>query len=305
MSGTVDLCGVGISLGSGRPPRPSPYLVPRILPNAAAGAVSMDHGFRGPCLTPSTACAAGAHAIADAALAVAGGEAEVMVVGGAEACVDAVALLSFSKLRALSGRPDSRASRPFDAHRDGFVLGEGAGVLVLESLDHALDRKAAVLGEVRGWGRAGDAHHVTQPDPDGSGAKAAMRSALRCAGLSPEDIAYLNAHATGTPLGDTIEQRAIDEVFGGAGAPSLAVSSTKGATGHLLGAAGAVEAIFALLALRDRVAPPTCNLERLEPEVLKSVVGPSARALPARAAAAMTNSFGFGGVNVSLVLGMV
>jgi 3-oxoacyl-[acyl-carrier-protein] synthase II len=304
MSCTEDMSDAGILLQAGRLRKLSPFFVPRTLVNMAAGAVSIAHGLQGPNHAVSTACATGAHAIGDAFRLVQRGDAEVMLAGGTEACVDAVALGGFCRLKALStgfnDRPEA-ASRPFDRSRDGFVMGEGAGVLVLEEMEHARRRNAKIYGEIRGYGLSADAHHVTQPPPDGSGAQLAMQRALKTAGLKPADVAYLNAHATSTPIGDDVEQRAVATVFGDA-TSRLAVSSTKGAIGHLLGAAGAVEAAFTVLSLFHNVAPPTVNLEDPDPALLARLVRGKAVPLP-RGSAALTNSFGFGGTNASLAFG--
>ena len=277
----------------------TPFFVPRMLPNLAAGNVSMRHGLQGPNHAVSTACATGAHAIGDAARFVAWGDADVMVAGATEACIDEIALQGFARMRALSttftAEPE-RASRPFDADRDGFVMGEGAGVVIVEELEHALARGAKIYCEVAGYGLSGDAANLTAPAQDGRGAIAAMRAALR--GTDPPDVGYVNAHATSTPLGDAIENRAIEEVMG-VRPDDMVVSSTKGAVGHLLGAAGAVEAIFTILALRDGVAPPTANLDALDASFRQNYAqgGPAAFDAPC----ALTNSFGFGGTNASLL----
>ena len=357
--------------------RLSPRFVPRVLVNMAAGHVSMAHGLRGPNRACATACATGAHAVGDAFRAIQSGDADVMLAGGAEACVDAATIAGFARARALAdpeamfpgsttraekGPPKtgsandgegsyrdadalaSRSCRPFDADRGGFVIGEGAGVLVLETLEGAVERGAAVYGEIRGFGQAGDAHHVTLPPADGAGAAAAMRDALRDAGLEAEDVGYVNAHATGTRAGDAAEAEALRRVFGarffargrggeeggrgrdGGGRAAfdvdsdsdrLLTSSTKGATGHALGAAGAVEAAFAALAVAEGVVPPTLNLARVDPGMVAAAaeggggggggggcpdfVPLAARRAPALRAA-MTNSFGFGGTNASLVV---
>ncbi|EFN53239.1 hypothetical protein CHLNCDRAFT_59740 [Chlorella variabilis] len=312
MSCTADMADAGVLVAEGKLRRLSPFFVPKTLVNMAAGAVSIAHGLQGPNHAVATACATGAHAIGDAFSMIRRGDADVMLAGGTESCVDAIALAGFGRLKALSTRYNgdpAAASRPFDRHRDGFVMGEGAGVVVLEELQHALDRGAAIYGEVRGYGLSGDAHHITQPPPDGIGAQLAMRGALRQAGLRPRDICYINAHATSTPQGDDIEQRAIAAVFGEAatsasppgGGPPLAVSSTKGATGHLLGAAGAVEAIFSLLALRHGVAPATANLADPDPPLLANLVAGQPCALAPGPRAVLSNSFGFGGTNAALV----
>ena len=294
----------------------SPNFVPRILANSAAGHVSMAHGFYGPNHSVSTACATGAHAIGDAYRMVERGDADVMVAGGAEASIDPLSFAGFSRLRALCtdrNENPAAASRPFDEARSGFVMGEGAGVVVVEALDHAVARGVArIYGELRGYGMSGDGHHVTAPEQSGRGAKLCMRAALRRSGLTLNDVAYVNAHATSTPLGDAIEAAAICAVFTGEEAPArgdpLRISSTKGGLGHMLGAAGAVEAIITLLALRDGVAPPTLNLEEPLPLPLPDgregaalLVGGVPQFLASDATAAMSNSFGFGGTNTSLL----
>ena len=309
MSCTTDMAEAGALLKDGKLRRLSPFFVPRTLVNIAAGSVSMAYGLQGPNHAASTACSSGAHGVGDAFRMVQRGDASVMLAGGTEACVDAVALGGFSRLKALStkynGNPTA-ASRPFDKERDGFVLGEGAGVLVLEELEHARARNARIYAEIRGYGMSGDAHHITQPPPDGAGAALAMRRALVGAGLSPEDVGYINAHATSTPIGDEVEQRAIASVFGKNDLQKgnfPKVSSTKGAVGHLLGAAGAVEAAFAILAGYYRKAPPNCNLECPEPALLPGLMGTEAEDLPSGRLAVLSNSFGFGGTNASLVFG--
>lgn len=285
------------------PGRLSPFTVPSFLVNLAAGHVSIRHGFQGPLGAPVTACAAGIQALGDGARMIRTGEADVAVCGGTEATIDRVSLGGFAAAKALStgftDHPD-QASRPFDAARDGFVMGEGAGVLVLESLDHALARGAVPLAEVMGYGTSADAHHITSGPEDGDGARRAMALALAQAGLAPEQLQYLNAHATSTYVGDRGELAAVRSLFGTGGV--LAISSTKAATGHLLGAAGAVAAIFTALALRDQVVPATRNLVQPDPlaEGLDLVAG-AARAMPLQYA--LVNGFGFGGVNASLVLG--
>jgi 3-oxoacyl-[acyl-carrier-protein] synthase II len=283
------------------PRRLSPFTIPSFLVNLAAGQVSIAHGFEGPIGAPTTACAASVQALGDAARAIRADEADVVVCGGAEACIDRVSLGSFAAARALStgfNETPERASRPFDAARDGFVMGEGAGVLVLEALDHALARGAVPLAEVVGYGTTADAWHITSGPEDGRGAARAMRLALAQAGLGPGEVQHLNAHSTSTPVGDLGEIAAIRSVFGEGGP---AVSATKSATGHLLGAAGGLEAIFTVLALRDQIAPPTLNLETPDPAADGlDLVGPAAR--PVHMEHALSNGFGFGGVNASVVL---
>ncbi|MDQ2080972.1 beta-ketoacyl-ACP synthase II [Xanthobacteraceae bacterium Astr-EGSB] len=281
--------------------RLSPFTVPSFLPNLAAGHVSIRHQFKGPIGTPVTACAASVQAIGDAARLIRSGEADIAVCGGAEACIDLVSLGGFAAARALStGFNDTpeRASRPFDRARDGFVMGEGAGMLVIEDLVHAQARGAVPIAELVGYGTSADAHHITAGPEDGDGARRAMEAALRRAALAPADVRHLNAHSTSTPVGDRGELEAIKTVFGRDGA--IAVSATKSATGHLLGAAGGLEAIFTILALRDQVAPPTLNL--VEPD--RAADGVDVVAGTARSMAmeyAISNGFGFGGVNASVV----
>ncbi|MDE1153173.1 MAG: beta-ketoacyl-ACP synthase II [Micavibrio sp.] len=281
--------------------RLSPFTVPSFLVNLAAGHVSIRHGFKGPIGAPVTACAASVQAIGDGLRMIKSGEADVAVCGGAEACIDRVSLGGFAAARALStgfnDRPQE-ASRPFDAQRDGFVMGEGAAVLVLETLAHALARGATPLAELAGYGTSADAYHITAGPEDGSGAQRAMRAALGMAGLQPADIGYINAHSTSTPVGDKGEIAAIKAVFGVNG--NASISSTKSATGHLLGAAGAIEAVFTILALRDGQLPPTLNL--LEPDALAEgldLIGPATRLKAVDYA--LSNGFGFGGVNASVI----
>lgn len=281
------------------PRRLSPFTIPSFLVNLAAGQVSIRHGFRGPIGAPVTACAAGVQAIGDAARLIRSNEADIAICGGTEACINTISLGAFAAARALSTGFNHRpatASRPFDALRDGFVMGEGAGILVIESLSHALARGAEPLAELIGYGTTADAHHVTSGPEDGAGARRAMQLALSQAGISPTDVQHLNAHATSTPVGDRGEIEAIKSVFGlGSG---VAVSGTKSATGHLLGAAGGLEAIFAILAIRDQVAPPTLNLNAPDPAGDGiDFVAHKARPMPIECA--LTNGFGFGGVNAS------
>lgn len=281
--------------------RLSPFTIPSFLANLAAGHVSIRHGFKGPIGTPVTACAAGVQAIGDAARLIRAGEADVAVCGGAEACIDLVSLGGFAAARALStGFNDTphRGSRPYDRDHDGFVMGEGAGILVIEDLEHALARGATPIAEIVGYGTTADAYHMTAGPEDGEGASRAMQTALRQAHLAPSDIQHLNAHATSTPLGDVAELAAIKAVFGRDA--KIAVSATKSATGHLLGAAGGLEAIFTVLALRDQIAPPTLNLDK--PDAAADgvdIVGGEAR--PMEIEHAISNGFGFGGVNASII----
>ncbi|MDB5433721.1 MAG: 3-oxoacyl-ACP synthase [Caulobacter sp.] len=280
--------------------RLSPYSVPSFLPNLAAGAVSIRHSLKGPIGAPAGACAASVQAIADGARLIRAGEAEVAVCGGADAVIHEVSLGAFAAARALStGFNDEpeRASRPFDQQRDGFVMSEGAAVLVLEAYDHAMARGVVPLAEVAGWGLSADAHHVTAGSPDGDGAVRAMLAALAQAGVAPEAVGHVNAHATSTPWGDQAELAALRRVFHDA---SPSITSTKSATGHLLGAAGALEAIFSILALRDQVAPPTLNLDAPDEAAAGlNLIGKTARAHEMEFA--LSNAFGFGGVNGSLL----
>ena len=280
--------------------RLSPFTVPAFLVNLAAGHVSIRHGFKGPLGAPVTACAASVQALGDAARLIRAGEADVVVAGGAEACIHRVSLGAFGAARALStsfNETPTEASRPFDVARDGFVMGEGAGILVLERLDHALARGARPLAELIGYGTTADAYHITSGPEDGSGAARAMRIALASAGLQAQDVQHLNAHSTSTPVGDAGELTAIASVFGRDG--GIAISATKSATGHLLGAAGGLEAIFTILALRDEVAPPTLNLTVPDAAAagLHLVTKPSSMPMEH----AISNGFGFGGVNASVV----
>jgi 3-oxoacyl-[acyl-carrier-protein] synthase II len=281
--------------------RLSPFTVPSFLVNLAAGHISISYGYKGPIGAPVTACAASVQAIGDAARMIRAGEADVAICGGAEACIDLVSLGGFASARALSTHfndTPTRASRPFDRDRDGFVMGEGAGILVIEELQHALARQAKPIAEIIGYGTTADAYHVTSGPEDGEGAARAMRLALQQAGLAAGDVQHLNAHSTSTPVGDRGELAAIKAVFGRD--RKIAVSATKSATGHLLGAAGGLEAIFTILALRDQVAPPTLNLENPD-ELAEGIdlVGGEARNLPITHA--ISNGFGFGGVNASII----
>jgi 3-oxoacyl-[acyl-carrier-protein] synthase II len=283
------------------PRRVSPFFIPGALINMASGFVSIRYGFRGPNHAVVTACSTGAHAIGDAARLIALDDADVMVAGGAEASVGRLALAGFAACRALStGFNDDpeKASRPYDRRRDGFVIGEGAGVVVLEEYEHARARGAKIYGEVIGYGMSGDAYHITAPAADGNGAYRCMRAALKRAAISADDLDYVNAHGTSTPLGDEIELGAVTRLLGNAG-EGLTMSSTKSATGHLLGAAGAVEAIFSLLAIRDNVAPPTINLD--DPSVETEIDLVPHEAKDKSIDVVLSNSFGFGGTNASLV----
>ncbi|WP_299626666.1 beta-ketoacyl-ACP synthase II [Pelagibius sp.] len=285
------------------PRRLSPFFIPAALINLISGQVSIRYGFKGPNHSVVTACSTGAHAIGDAARLIMLDDADVMIAGGAEAAVCRLGIAGFSASRALSTNfndTPERGSRPWDEDRDGFVMGEGAGVLVLEELEHAKARGATIYAEVVGYGLSGDAHHITAPPEDGNGGYRAMQAALRRAGLDPSDIDYINAHGTSTPLGDEIEVGAVQRLFGDA-AKALTMSSTKSAIGHLLGAAGAVESIFSILAIRDNVAPPTLNLDTPSPACEGIDLTPhQAKERPIRRA--LSNSFGFGGTNASLIL---
>ncbi len=284
------------------PRRLSPFFIPSALINLASGHVSIRHGFRGPNHSVVTACATGAHAVGDAARLIVHGDADVMIAGGAEAAICRLGLAGFCALRAVSsGFNDTpeKASRPYDKDRDGFVMGEGAGCVVLEEYEHAKARGAKIYAEVKGYGLSGDAYHITAPSSDGDGGFRAMSAALKDAGLTPGDIDYVNTHGTSTPLGDEIELKAIERLFGNATA-NLSLSSTKSAIGHLLGAAGAVEAIFCALAIRDGIVPPTLNLENPSVESAIDLTPLKAKKRPVKAA--MSNSFGFGGTNAAVIL---
>lgn len=283
------------------PRRLSPFTIPSFLVNLAAGHVSIQHGFKGPLGAPVTACAAGVQAIGDAARLIRCGEADIAICGGAEAAIDRVSLGGFAAARALSSgfnETPERASRPFDRDRDGFVMGEGAGILVIESLEHALARGAKPIVELVGYGTSADAYHLTAGPEDGSGAQRAMGAAIRQAGIKPGEIQHLNAHATSTPVGDKGEMAAIKALFGDQ--KSIAVTSTKSATGHLLGAAGGIEAIFTALALRDQIAPATLNFDNPDEDAAGlDIVHGAARAMAIEYA--LSNGFGFGGVNASVL----
>lgn len=280
----------------------SPFFIPASLINLASGQVSIKHGYRGPNHSVVTACATGAHAIGDAARMIALGDADVMIAGGAEAAICKVGISGFAALRALSTKYNdtpTRASRPYDEGRDGFVMGEGAGIVVLEEYEHAKKRGAQIYGELAGYGLSGDAYHMTAPPEDGNGGERAMRMALKRAGIDVANIGYVNAHGTSTPLGDEIELNTIRRVFGSA-LDKVSVSSTKSAIGHLLGAAGAVEAIYSIMAVKTGVLPPTLNLDNPS-EGCKGVDLVPHTAKEKQVTAALSNSFGFGGTNACLI----
>jgi 3-oxoacyl-[acyl-carrier-protein] synthase II len=284
------------------PKRISPFFIPGRLINLASGYVSIKHGLKGPNHSVVTACSTGAHAVGDASRLIALGDADVMVAGGAESPVCRLSLAGFAACRALSTHfndEPQRGSRPYDRDRDGFVMGEGAGVLVLEELEHAKARGAKIYGEVIGYGLSGDAYHITAPAEDGDGAYRCMKAAIKRAGIEPGDIDYINAHGTSTPMGDEIELAAVERLFGDA-SDTLSMSSTKSAIGHLLGAAGAAEAIFSLLSIRDNIAPPTLNLDNPSVETRIDLVPHEARQKEINTV--LSNSFGFGGTNASLIL---
>ena len=286
---------------TGKTRRLSPFFIPSALINLASGHVSIKYGFKGPNHSVVTACATGVHAIGDAARLIILGDADVMVAGGAEGAVNELGMGGFCASRALSTGFNDRpaaASRPWDRDRDGFVMGEGAGVVVLEELEHARARGAKIYGEVGGYGMSGDAHHITAPAEGHEGAFRAMKAAFRNGGTLPSEVQYVNAHGTSTPLGDDLELEAVERFFGD-DARGLAMSSTKSATGHLLGAAGAIEAIFSLLAIRDGVVPPTLNLENPSRESVIDRV--PLQAQERRVDVALSNSFGFGGTNASIL----
>lgn len=290
-----------ITLNERGPRRLSPFFIPGSLINLAGGQVSIKHGLKGPNHAVVTACSTGAHAIGDAARIIMWDDADVMVAGGTESAITPLGIAGFAACRALStsfnDRP-TQASRPYDKDRDGFVMGEGSGIMVLEELEHAKARGAKIYAEVVGYGMSGDAYHITSPAEDGSGGFRSMRAALKRSGLSVDEISYVNAHGTSTPVGDEIELRSVEKLFGGA-SDDLAMSSTKSAIGHLLGAAGSVEAIFSVLAIRDNVLPPTLNLDNPSVETNINLVPKQAQ--EKNVTAVLSNSFGFGGTNASLV----
>ena len=315
---TVDANRYGVVVGSGiggiatfedqhrtllekGPSRVSPFFIPMMISDMASGQVSIQFGAKGPNYCTVSACSSGAHAVGDAFRIIQYNEADVMISGGAEAPVTPVSFAGFCSMKAMSTRNDDpqRASRPFDAQRDGFVMGEGAGIVVLEELEHAKRRGVKILGEIVGYGATGDAHHITAPAPEGEGAARAMRAAIQDSGLALESFGYLNAHGTSTPLNDKFETQAIKSVFGDR-AKKLPVSSTKSMTGHLLGAAGGLETIICVLALERQMLPPTINYETPDPDCDLDYVPNTARAVDLQAA--LSNSLGFGGHNVTLAL---
>ncbi len=284
----------------GGPRKISPFFIPASIVNLAAGQVSIRTGAQGPNSATATACSASAHAVGDSFKLIQRGDADIMICGGTEAAITPMGVGGFTSMRALSTRNDEpeRASRPFDAERDGFVIGEGSGILILEALEVAQRRNAPVLGELVGYGMSGDAYHITQPEENGAGAYRVMEATLKDAGVRPEQVGYINAHGTSTPIGDRIETKAIRRLWG-AHAYKVAVSSTKSMTGHLLGGAGGLEAGITLLALRDQVLPPTINYEHPDPECDLDYVPNQAR--KAQLEYALSNSFGFGGTNAALL----
>ena len=301
IGGIEGIVEAGYTLRDKGPRRVSPFFIPGRLINLASGQVSIKHGLKGPNHSVVTACSTGAHAIGDASRLIMLGDADVMVAGGTESPIGRMSLAGFAACRALStsyNDDPQRASRPYDKDRDGFVMGEGAGIVVLESLEHAQARGAKIYAEVIGYGLSGDAYHITAPSEDGDGAFRCMTAALKRAGVSPGDLDYVNAHGTST-MADTIELGAVERLMGNE-ASRLTMSSTKSATGHLLGAAGAIEAIFSMLAIRDGIVPPTLNLDNPERETVIDLVPHVARKKQVNIA--LSNSFGFGGTNASLVL---
>jgi 3-oxoacyl-[acyl-carrier-protein] synthase II len=301
IGGLTGIADTSITLKERGPRRVSPFFIPGRLINLASGYVSIEHGLRGPNHAVVTACSSGAHAIGDASRLIGLGDADVMVAGGTESPISRIGVAGFIACRALStafNDTPEKASRPYDRDRDGFVMGEGAGMVVLESLEHAQKRGARIYAEVIGYGLSGDAHHITAPAEDGDGAFRCMKMALARAGISPAEIDYINAHGTSTPLGDEIELGAVQRLVGN-DAAHISMSSTKSSIGHLLGAAGAVEAIFSILAMRDGIAPPTINLDNPSVETAIDLV--PHRSKKRKIDIALSNSFGFGGTNASLV----
>ncbi len=302
IGGLNGIADTAILLKERGPRKVSPFFIPGRLINLASGYVSIKHGLKGPNHSVVTACSTGAHAVGDAARLIALGDADVMVAGGAESPISRIGIAGFNAARALStdfNETPEKASRPYDKDRDGFVMGEGAGVLVLEELEHAQRRGARIYAEVIGYGLSGDAYHITSPSPDGDGGFRSMTAALKRAGLTASDLDYINAHGTSTPLGDEIELGAVERLLGNA-ASKVAMSSTKSSTGHLLGAAGAIEAIFAILAIRDNIVPPTINLDNPSVETAIDLVPHKAKKRDVNVA--LSNSFGFGGTNASVIV---
>ncbi|MDG1352647.1 MAG: beta-ketoacyl-ACP synthase II [Sulfitobacter sp.] len=304
IGGLNSIANTAVMMAEKGPKRVSPFFVPGALINLISGQVSIKYGFKGPNHSVVTACSTGAHAIGDASRLIMFGDADVMVAGGAEAAICEIGIAGFNACKALStkrGDDPKKASRPYDADRDGFVMGEGAGIVVLEEYEHAKARGAKIYAEVIGYGLSGDAYHITAPSETGEGGERSMRSALRHAGLEPKDIDYINAHGTST-MADTIELGAVERMMG-EHADQVTMSSTKSATGHLLGAAGAIEAIFSILAIRDQIAPPTINLDNLavETKIDLAANAPVKREIKV----ALSNSFGFGGTNASVLFGKV
>ncbi|MBF9036022.1 beta-ketoacyl-ACP synthase II [Rhodobacterales bacterium HKCCE2091] len=304
IGGLSSIADTSITLNERGPRRVSPFFVPGALINLVSGQVSIRHGFKGPNHAVVTACSTGAHAIGDAARLIALDDADVMIAGGAESPICAIGIAGFNACKALStkrGDEPEKASRPWDSDSDGFVMGEGAGVVVLEEYEHAKARGAKIYAEILGYGLSGDAYHITAPPPDHEGAERAMRAALKRAGLSPSDVDYVNAHGTST-MADTIELGAVERLMGNHAA-NLLMSSTKSMTGHLLGAAGAIEAIFSILAIRDQVAPPTINLDNPAAETQVNLC--ANKAVEGEINVVQSNSFGFGGTNACLIMGRV
>lgn len=304
IGGLNSIANTAIMMKEKGPRRVSPFFVPGALINLISGQVSIRYGFRGPNHSVVTACSTGAHAIGDASRLILHGDADVMIAGGAEAAICEIGIAGFNACKALStkrGDDPKKASRPYDVDRDGFVMGEGAGIVVLEEYEHAKARGAKIYAEVLGYGLSGDAYHITAPSEDGEGGERSMRAALRNGGKEPADIDYINAHGTST-MADTIELGAVERMMGDA-ASKVTMSSTKSATGHLLGAAGAIEAIFSILAIRDQIAPPTINLDNVAVET-KIDLAPN-KAVKREINVVLSNSFGFGGTNASVLFGKV
>lgn len=304
IGGLNSIANTAVMMAEKGPRRVSPFFVPGALINLISGQVSIKYGFKGPNHSVVTACSTGAHAIGDASRLIQFGDADVMIAGGAEAAICEIGIAGFNACKALSTKGEDdpqKASRPYDKDRDGFVMGEGAGIVVLEEYEHAKARGAKIYAEVIGYGLSGDAHHITAPSEDGEGGERSMRAALGHAGLEPKDIDYINAHGTST-MADTIELGAVERMLG-EHAGNVTMSSTKSATGHLLGAAGAIEAIFSILAIRDQIAPPTINLDNVAVETKIDLAANAA--VKREIKVALSNSFGFGGTNASVLFGKV